>query len=45
VTAQVSEADVLRGLNAGADGYIFKPFEWSALHDCISQVLGIRQKS
>ncbi|NEX60005.1 response regulator [Noviherbaspirillum galbum] len=41
VTAQASEADVLRGLREGADGYIFKPFEWKALHSCINRVLGI----
>ena len=41
VTAQVSDADVLRGLKGEADGYIFKPFEWSVFMDCIRQVLGI----
>jgi CheY-like chemotaxis protein len=41
VTAQASEADVLRGLKEGADGYIFKPFEWKALHTCINRVLKI----
>lgn len=41
VTAQVSDADVLRGLKGGADGYIFKPFEWSALHGCIDKVLNV----
>jgi CheY-like chemotaxis protein/predicted CopG family antitoxin len=41
VTAQASEADVLRGLKESADGYIFKPFEWKALHACIDRVLGI----
>lgn len=35
--------DVLRGLRFGADGYIFKPFEWSTLHDCIKRVLGITE--
>ncbi len=39
VTAQVSDADVFRGLKNGADGYIFKPFEWSALYDCVKRVL------
>lgn len=41
VTAQVSDADVLRGLKGGADGYIFKPFEWATLHNCIKRVLGL----
>lgn len=40
VTAQVSDADVLRGLRGGADGYIFKPFEWSVLHGGVQRVLG-----
>lgn len=39
VTAQVSDADVLRGLTGGADGYIFKPFDWDNLYACIKQVL------
>ncbi|MES3020948.1 MAG: response regulator [Pseudomonadota bacterium] len=39
VTAQVSDADVLRGLKGGADGYVFKPFEWPVLNDCIKRVL------
>lgn len=43
VTAQVSEADVLRGLKLGADGYIFKPFEWAVLHNGIKRVLGIME--
>lgn len=43
VTAQVSDADVLRGMKLGADGYIFKPFEWSVLHDGIKRVLGIKE--
>lgn len=41
VTARVTDADVLRGLKGGADGYIFKPFEWKALYACISTVLQI----
>lgn len=43
VTAQVSDADVLRGLKAGADGYIFKPFEWSAFYACVKKVLAIEE--
>ena len=45
VTAQVSDADVLRGLKGEADGYIFKPFEWSVLLSCIHRVLGIATTS
>lgn len=41
VTAQVTDADVLRGLKGGADGYIFKPFEWAAFYTCIRRVLSI----
>lgn len=41
VTAQVTDADVLRGLTGGADGYIFKPFDWDNLYSCIKQVLHI----
>lgn len=43
VTAQVSDADVLRGLKGGADGYIFKPFEWSAFYACIRKVLNLSE--
>lgn len=39
VTARVSEDDVLRGIKGGADGYIFKPFDWRALYDCICSVM------
>jgi two-component system OmpR family response regulator len=45
VTAQVSDADVLRGLKGGADGYIFKPFQWTAFYECIKRVLGIKEES
>lgn len=41
VTARVSEEDVLRGIKGGADGYIFKPFDWRALYDCICSVMKI----
>jgi CheY-like chemotaxis protein len=44
VTAQVSDADVLRGLKGGADGYIFKPFQWTAFYDCIKRVLNIQEQ-
>ena len=39
VTAQVGEEDVLAGIRAGADGYIFKPFRQNALIDCVHRVL------
>jgi DNA-binding response OmpR family regulator len=38
VTSQVSDEHVLRGLKAGADGYIFKPIKWEALVPCIRSV-------
>jgi CheY-like chemotaxis protein len=41
VTAEVSDEQVMRGLKGGADGYIFKPFQWEALYACIRDVLGI----
>jgi CheY-like chemotaxis protein len=41
VTSQVSDAQVLRGLKAGADGYIFKPIKWEALFQCIRSVSGV----
>jgi len=41
VTSEVSDEQVMRGLKGGADGYIFKPFQWEALYACIRDVLGI----
>lgn len=41
VTSQISDEQVMRGLKAGADGYIFKPFKWDTLYSCIKGVLGI----
>jgi CheY-like chemotaxis protein len=41
VTSQVSDEQVMQGLKAGADGYIFKPFTWEALYGCIKGVVGI----
>ena len=41
VTSQVSDEQVMQGLKAGADGYIFKPFKWEALYGCIKGVVGI----
>lgn len=41
VTAQIGEEDVMRGLRAGADGYIFKPFRPDPLLQCIRSVLKI----
>jgi DNA-binding response OmpR family regulator len=41
LTAQVGEEDVQRGLRAGADGYIFKPFKPEPLLECIRRVLKI----
>lgn len=39
VTSQISDEHVMRGLKAGADGYIFKPFKWEALYESISSVI------
>lgn len=39
LTALVGEEDVMRGLRAGADGYIFKPFTAEPLLQCIRSVL------
>ena len=41
VTSRISDADVARGLRAGADGYIFKPFQWETLYACIQSVIGV----
>jgi len=41
VTSEVSDDQVMRGLKGGADGYIFKPFQWDALYGCIKAVVGI----
>jgi CheY-like chemotaxis protein len=40
VTSRISDDDVARGLRAGADGYIFKPFQWDTLYACIQSVIG-----
>lgn len=39
LTAKVEEADILRGLNIGADDYITKPFSLKTLHARIEAVL------
>ncbi|MES2898536.1 MAG: response regulator transcription factor [Pseudomonadota bacterium] len=41
VTSEVSDDQVMKGLKAGADGYIFKPFKWETLYACIQKVIGI----
>lgn len=41
VTANVGEKDVLAGIRAGADGYIFKPFRPDSLTGCVRRVLNI----
>jgi DNA-binding response OmpR family regulator len=40
VTSKISDDDVLRGLKEGADGYVFKPFDWDTLYGCIRAVCG-----
>lgn len=41
VTSKISDDDVLCGLKEGADGYVFKPFQWETLHGCIRSVCNI----
>jgi CheY-like chemotaxis protein len=41
VTSKVTDEYVMRGLKAGADGYIFKPFKWETLYESIKSVMGI----
>ena len=41
VTSEVSDEQVMKGLKAGADAYIFKPFKWETLYECIRSVIGI----
>jgi len=44
LTADTKRESVVRGLAAGADGYITKPFETAALLDGVRAVLGIGPK-
>lgn len=39
ISTEGEEADVLRGLEAGARGYLRKPFTQAELHDIISRVM------
>ncbi|WP_394781915.1 response regulator [Undibacterium sp.] len=41
VTSQISDTDVMHGLKARADGYIFKPLKWATLYRCIRSVFGL----
>jgi CheY-like chemotaxis protein len=41
VTSQVSDDQVMKGLKADADAYIFKPFKFETLFSCIKSVVGI----
>ncbi|WP_188564446.1 response regulator [Undibacterium terreum] len=41
VTSQISDKDVMHGLKARADGYIFKPLKWATLYRCIRSVFGL----
>jgi DNA-binding response OmpR family regulator len=40
LTARVQEADVARGIQAGADDYVKKPFSTQELHARVQAVLG-----
>ena len=41
MTGKSEVTDVARGLTAGADGYVTKPFRISALVSAVNTVLGI----
>ncbi|MFZ6645011.1 response regulator [Undibacterium sp. TJN25] len=41
VTSQIGDTDVMHGLKARADGYIFKPLKWATLYRCIRSVFGL----
>jgi DNA-binding response OmpR family regulator len=41
LTARVQDADVARGVEAGADGYVKKPFSTDQLRSRIQAVLGL----
>lgn len=40
VTSQITDEYVMQGLKSDADGYIFKPFKWQTLYECIQNVTG-----
>jgi DNA-binding response OmpR family regulator len=40
LSARVQETDVRRGLDAGADGYLGKPFSAQELRTCVAGILG-----
>jgi DNA-binding response OmpR family regulator len=40
LTARVQESDIARGVEAGADDYVAKPFSTSELRDRVQAVLG-----
>jgi DNA-binding response OmpR family regulator len=40
LTARVQEADIARGIEAGADGYVKKPFSTLELRDRVQAALG-----
>jgi DNA-binding response OmpR family regulator len=40
LTARVQESDIARGVEAGADDYVTKPFSTSELRDRVQAVLG-----
>ncbi|MEQ8230328.1 MAG: response regulator [Gammaproteobacteria bacterium] len=44
VSGYASDADRARGLAAGADGYIAKPFDLDAFDDLIASLLAARQR-
>jgi DNA-binding NarL/FixJ family response regulator len=40
LASKVTDEYLMRGLKAGADGYIFKPFKWETLYESIKSVIG-----
>ncbi|MEW6584858.1 MAG: response regulator [Nitrospirota bacterium] len=45
ISTEGKEEDTLRGLKAGARGYLTKPFDATALYDLIDQVLTLSNSS
>jgi DNA-binding response OmpR family regulator len=43
VTARTAERDVARGIGAGADAYVKKPFSWQDVIEPIERVLAERR--
>ena len=44
LTAKAQKKDVIKGMTAGGDDYVVKPYQFEALHDKIKDLLDIRGK-